>query len=555
VSPRTKNTAAPRDLWRVTCPAFAHHAYEQYRDRADGAPPQKQCGGGCVAVVEKEIVQTHEQNLAWWAELNAVKAGLKDVKKKLKSNRSKEKGMTEKTDTKQKTTTPEIQGTRHPLAVVPSLPPANTTGYIAFQAVALTEERKAFIKKQFAPPGCSDVDLEYFFAFCGRTGLDPVLKQAYLVERGSMVNGSWVVRFEPMASIAGMTARADALPDFRGMLGGAVYEGDVIDIDFANQKVVHSSNPLKRGKLIGAWAHIQREGRRVIPTYFLISERIQLKKDGKPTKFWEKMTAGQLLKCCEAEQYRKGYGNIFGSTYVSEEMDPESNEMLAHESDDSAPADQRNTTDRLVDAARRAKSGDASRPQAESVPASRAVVEVVATKPSPTPPKPDAKAAADEKVTAEAKRLIDRCEALGLEYDGQKLLGDSAYREALAALVESTGKRAVGAVSGNTMDRADTAGPAPVEEKLPHQVAEEKKAQAVAMGPVMVFGTKRGQLIESLTGPELLENLALGVAKIGTLEPKKADKVSTCIDQIKTEQKKRDDALKDLSEPGSFEVD
>lgn len=91
-------------------------------------------------------------------------------------------------------------------------------------------------------------------------------------------------------------------------------------------------------------------------------------------------------------------------------------------------------------------------------------------------------------------------------------------------------------------------------EKLPHQVADEKKAAEAAQGPLMVFGPFKSKPISSLGGPELLEQIAFGESKISTLSPDKQVKVRACIEAIKAEQGKREAALKaavELPEPGA----
>lgn len=190
-------------------------------------------------------------------------------------------------------------------------------------APELTRERVELIKKSCIPQGCSDTEFQLFIEWCRRTGLDPLLKQAYLIERSQNVGGNWVKRLEPQAASAGLAARVDSMPDFEGMLGAAVYEGDVIEFDHSTGAVAkHVSDPTKRGKLLGAWAHLKRCGRITRPTYLSLESRIQKTRDGKPTRFWETMPATMILKCAEAEQYRVAYANMFGGVYVSEEMPP-----------------------------------------------------------------------------------------------------------------------------------------------------------------------------------------------------------------------------------------
>lgn len=207
-----------------------------------------------------------------------------------------------------------------------------TTAEISkWEAPNWNAERIALAKKSVTPPTATDAEFEYFIAWCKRTGLDPFVKQAYLIERRSQdARGNWSSKHEPQASEAGLAARADAEPDFRGIESAAVYEGDVfrvVRLPDGTQAIHHEWSPMDRvkagNKLIGAWAHAKRAGRTVKVTWLLLGERMQTTREGKPTKFWATMPAGQIEKCARAEQYRLAYPNIFGSAYIPEEMPDE----------------------------------------------------------------------------------------------------------------------------------------------------------------------------------------------------------------------------------------
>lgn len=206
-------------------------------------------------------------------------------------------------------------------------PLALVTRPAGFIAPAWTAEREAILRSQIAPPSASKAEVDYFVAWAKRTGLDPFLKQAYLIERGSNQNGTWVTKHEPMASVAGLAARADAEPDFMGMRSGAVFSGDIFEVDPSAGTVTHRwtlETRAKAGnKLIGAWAHAARSGRQIPITFLTLESRIQLTREGKPTKFWATMPAGQIVKCAEAEQYRRAYANLLGGAYIREELPDE----------------------------------------------------------------------------------------------------------------------------------------------------------------------------------------------------------------------------------------
>lgn len=217
-------------------------------------------------------------------------------------------------------------------------PTQGGTVITAWKPPTWDEARRALAKKSVCPPNTTEDEFDFFIAWCIRTGLDPFIQQAYLVPRRMKdAAGNWVDKMQPQAAVAGMAARADALPDFRGMRSGVVYPGDEFMVDENSEDpkaaVIHRWSleaRVKAGgkdwkqKPLGAWAHAQRVGRAVPVTYLTIEERKPLKADGTPlpSPFWSIDKApAQLRKCCEAEQYRKAYPNIFGGVYIEGEME------------------------------------------------------------------------------------------------------------------------------------------------------------------------------------------------------------------------------------------
>lgn len=203
---------------------------------------------------------------------------------------------------------------------------AERTSVQAWQALDWTQERIDLARKQVAPPTATEGEFKFFLEWCQQTGLNPFVKQAYLIERWDAASGN--KRHEPMAAEAGFAARADALPDFRGMKSGVVYAGDMFGINEETQTVVHEwdlASRMKHGsKVLGAWAHATREGRVVEISWVTVESRIQLKKDGQPNVFWKKDPGGQVRKCARADQYRRAYPNIFAGWYdPAENIDDE----------------------------------------------------------------------------------------------------------------------------------------------------------------------------------------------------------------------------------------
>lgn len=209
-----------------------------------------------------------------------------------------------------------------------------------WQPLEFTTERLELMKKAICPPTATEGEFRFFVEWCRQTGLNPFLKQAYLVERyDSQTNTK---KHDPMVAEAGFAARADALEDFGGMRSGVVYAGDEFMIDEVTQEITHRWSIEARSKhgtkVLGAWAHATRAGRVVEITWLTIESRIQRKKDGSATRFWHVDPAGQLRKCARADQYRRAFPNIFAGWYdPAETRDGEEVEVNAPPAPSRAP--------------------------------------------------------------------------------------------------------------------------------------------------------------------------------------------------------------------------
>ena len=192
-----------------------------------------------------------------------------------------------------------------------------------------TKEQRDLIRKTICPPNTTDLEFEFFVTWCAQTGLNPMLKQAWLVPRKQKnpATGKYEEKMEPQVAEIGMRARAEELPDYRGCQGDAVYEGDEFMIDASAGVVVHKYSTQARAKagnkLQGAWARVEREGRKPNVAFLTVESRIQTYFDnGKQvvTQFWAKDAPGQIAKCARAHVLRLAYPNVFANQFIAEEM-------------------------------------------------------------------------------------------------------------------------------------------------------------------------------------------------------------------------------------------
>ncbi len=187
---------------------------------------------------------------------------------------------------------------------------------------ALTTERVELIKRTSCPKGISDDDFALFIETCRRSGLDPLLKQAFCVPRrnniGSREKPNWVEKHECQPSEAGMLARAEEFPDYLGTQASEVYAEDEILMDQGAGEVSHKFNPAKRkGALTGAWAKVSRIGK--VPSLVWLD----LSALRQNTSNWNNMPAIMIAKCARVAALRKAYPAAYGGLYIAEEL-PES---------------------------------------------------------------------------------------------------------------------------------------------------------------------------------------------------------------------------------------
>ena len=193
---------------------------------------------------------------------------------------------------------------------------------LTVQQVEWTRERVELVKNTVCPKGISDSEFALFLEQCKRSGLDPLLKEAFCVPRrmnaGSRDKPNWVTKHEFQPSETGMLARAERFPDYRGVQASAVYSEDDCAIDAGQSEVHHRYSPAKRkGVIIGAWARVERKDKVAIVVWLDFEGYAQA------TPLWAKIPTTMLEKCARVAVLRKAYPEAFGGLYIREEMPAE----------------------------------------------------------------------------------------------------------------------------------------------------------------------------------------------------------------------------------------
>jgi phage recombination protein Bet len=195
--------------------------------------------------------------------------------------------------------------------------------------LALSDDRVELIKRTICPKGIGSDEFRVFIVQCERSGLDPLLKEAFCVPRklniGTQQRPEWVTRYEFQPSEAGMLGRAEQFDDFRGVTAQAVYTDDEVKISAGKGEVHHVFNPAKqRGTLVGAWGRVVKEGHA-----FPVVVWLDLVGYIQDSPLWRKMPATMMEKCARMAALRKAYPKAFGGLYSAEEVPPEGAEEEA----------------------------------------------------------------------------------------------------------------------------------------------------------------------------------------------------------------------------------
>lgn len=180
------------------------------------------------------------------------------------------------------------------------------------------EQMRAVIRASICPKGIGEDEFTLFLEQCKRSGLDPLLKQAFCVARrqnlGTKEHPRWADKHEFQPAEAGMLARAEHFPDYRGIQASAVYAEDDISMDTGKGEVSHKFNPAKRkGALVGAWSRVARDGK--LPTLVWVD----LSAASQSSPLWAKMPATMVEKAARVSALRKAYPEAFGGLYVAGE--------------------------------------------------------------------------------------------------------------------------------------------------------------------------------------------------------------------------------------------
>ena len=165
--------------------------------------------------------------------------------------------------------------------------------------------------KQLAPRAT----VEAFLAHCQRTGLDPIARQIYAIQRG----GKWGIQI----SIDGARLVAERSGEYEGQTAAQWTSDGVNWVDVW----LDDSTPPAAAR-VGVYRRSFREPLFAVATFKAYSA-------GGP--MWQKMPALMLAKCAEMLALRKAFPQDLSGLYSSEEMDQAGAEKQGRRAPQAAP--------------------------------------------------------------------------------------------------------------------------------------------------------------------------------------------------------------------------
>jgi len=155
-------------------------------------------------------------------------------------------------------------------------------------------------------PDANDHEISLFIEMCKHYGINPFIKEAYLIKYSPTRPASMVVSKDFFMK------KADTQESLKKI------EAGIIIISKGNDKeLIYRSGALvlAEEKIVGGWAEIKREGRDTYRNEVSMSEY-----DSKKSS-WLKMPATMIRKVALVQTLREAYPNVFGGLYDEAEMD------------------------------------------------------------------------------------------------------------------------------------------------------------------------------------------------------------------------------------------
>jgi phage recombination protein Bet len=168
-----------------------------------------------------------------------------------------------------------------------------------------SKEQLALIKKTCVPKNANQEHIDQFLYVASKYDLDPLTKEVVLDVRVNRKTGER--RAVIITTRDGYLKIAMASPDYNGVNGGVIREGDIVETDPIAGLFKHNFAP-KRGRIIAAWAVAKAKGRDPI---ICIADYDEYSKANATSHTWQDYPSAMIQKVAEIMAMKRQF-NING---------------------------------------------------------------------------------------------------------------------------------------------------------------------------------------------------------------------------------------------------
>lgn len=163
------------------------------------------------------------------------------------------------------------------------------------------------IKRQICP-NATDQEAMYFLALCKSQGLNPFVRDAYMIKYGNQAAQMVVGKDAYMK-------RAESIPEYDGLEAGVIAMNEKGNIEYRQGALV-----LLTEEVVGGWCVVYRKDKKPTRIEVTFNEYVQRKSDGSINSMWSTKPATMIRKVAISQALREAFPNAYGNTYAEEEI-------------------------------------------------------------------------------------------------------------------------------------------------------------------------------------------------------------------------------------------